>query len=66
MMRNVFTMMVSMMKMVVVNKYDYQNDVSDNDDDHKKNCGINRYDRMKILSDDCKTWLQNSLASFVL
>ena len=31
--RNIFTMMVSMMKMVVDNKYDQQNDVSDNDDE---------------------------------
>ena len=57
------TVMVTMMRMVVDNKYDYQNDVSDNDEDHK-NSAVTGYDRMKILSDDCKTWLQNSLASY--
>ena len=62
-MRNVFTMMVSMMKMVVDNKYDYQNDVSDNDDDHK-NSAVTRYDWMKILSDDYDTLFHNSLASY--
>ena len=37
--RNISTMTVTMMKMVVDNKYDNQNNVSDNDHDHKKNCG---------------------------
>ena len=55
--------MVSMMKMVVDNKYDYQNDVSDNDDDHK-NSTVTRYDRMKIWSDYYDTLFQTSLASY--
>ena len=62
-MRNVLTMMVTMMKMVVDNKYDYQNEVSDNNDDHK-NSAVTRYDRMKILSNDYDTLVQNSLASY--